>query len=235
LDDQSDEKGDTEMTHIPNEINSLRASILEMWNLVISQIVKSRYALEHLDMDLVNEISVNEKRVDAFELKINMDCENILALYSPVANDLRFVLAVLKTNYNLERVGDYAYNIATLVRDLENPIDPECMVEMGIKAMFDTSLKMLNNTLSAFEKEDSVLAREVFRKDELLDQLKMRSNAVASALIKRKPEETVSILNLLSVIRKLERVGDQTKNMAEELIFYIEAKVLRHGKKETPE
>jgi len=220
------------MTHIPNELQSLRTSIFDMWNLVISQLVKSRYALEHFDKDLVSEISSNEKRVDAYELKLNMDCENILALYNPVANDLRFVLSVLKTNYNLERVGDYAYNIATLVRDLEHPMDADCMAEMGIKDMFDTALRMLNNTLAAFEKEDSQMAREVFRKDEVLDQIKMRSNRVASDLIKRKPDEAINILNLLSVIRKLERVGDQTKNMAEELIFYLEAKVLRHsGKK----
>jgi len=121
------------MTHIPNEIQSLKISIFEMWSLVISQMVKARYALEHFDKDLVSEITSNEKRVDAFELKLNLDCENILALYSPVANDLRFVLSVLKTNYNLERVGDYAYNIATLVRDLEHPIDQECIVEMLIR------------------------------------------------------------------------------------------------------
>lgn len=219
------------MTHIPNELRSLKTSIFDMWNLVISQMVKSRYALEHFDKELVSEITNNEKRVDAFELKLNMDCENILALYSPVANDLRFVLSVLKTNYNLERVGDYANNIACLVRDLEHPIDQECMTEMGIRDMFDTALRMLQNTLSAFEKENSQMAREVFCKDELLDQIKMRSNRVASDLIKRKPDEAINILSLLSVIRKLERVGDQTKNMAEELIFYLEAKVLRHGNK----
>jgi phosphate transport system protein len=221
------------MTHIPNELDSLKSSIFEMWNLVISQLVKSRYALEHFDKDLVSEITNNEKRVDAYELKLNMDCENILALYSPVANDLRFVLSVLRTNYNLERVGDYAFNIATLVKDLEQPIDMQLMVDMGLKEMFDTALRMLQTTLSAFEKEDSKLAREVFRKDELLDRIKMRSNFAASEIIKQKPGETLNILHLLSVIRKLERVGDQTKNMAEELVFYMEAKVLRHAKKKT--
>jgi len=231
LDDHINQKGDPEMTHIPNELQSLKTTAIDMWNLVISQLAKSRFALEHLDKDMVNEITNNEKRVDAYELKINMDCENILALYSPVANDLRFVLSVLKTNYNLERVGDYAYNIATQVRDIDHPIDPECFAEMGIKDMFNTSQRMLQQTLSAFEKEDSKLAREIFRKDELLDQIKMRSNMVAADLIKRKPDESINILSLLSVIRKLERVGDQTKNMAEELIFYTEAKVLRHGEK----
>jgi phosphate transport system protein len=202
-----------------------------MWSLVNSQMVKSRYALEHFDKDLVGEIANNEKRVDAYELKLNMDCEHILALYNPVANDLRLVLSALKTNYNLERVGDYAYNIACLVKDLEHPIDPECMTEMGISEMYDTALKMLTNTLTAFEKEDSNLAREVFRKDELLDKIKNRSNRVAADLILKKPQEAINILSLLSVVRKLERVGDQTKNMAEELIFYLEAKVLRHGQK----
>jgi phosphate transport system protein len=219
------------MTHIPNELAALKSNIIEMGHLVVSQLVKSRFALEHFDKDLVSEITNNEKRVDAYELKLNMDCENILALYSPVANDLRFVLSALKTNYNLERVGDYAYNIASLVRDLEKPMDPECMKEMGINEMFDTALRMLQNTLSAFEKDDSKMAREVFRKDELLDQIKMRSNRVACDLIKQKPDDAINILSLLSVIRKLERVGDQTKNMAEELIFYLEAKVLRHGGK----
>jgi phosphate transport system protein len=219
------------MTHIPNELNTLRSTIFEMWNLVISQLAKARHALEGFDKDLVEEIAFNEKRVDAFELKLNMDCENILALYSPVANDLRFVLSALKTNYNLERVGDYAYNIATVVREMDRPLDPECMKEMEIGTMFDLALKMLQTTLTAFEKEDTTKAREVFRKDEKLDQIKHRSNHVASELIKRKPEEAVNILNLLSVIRKLERVGDQTKNMAEELIFYLEAKVLRHKEK----
>jgi phosphate transport system protein len=224
-----DEKNDS-MTHIPNELNMLKASLMEMGNLVINQLAKSRASLENFDKELVEEIARNERRVDAFELKINMDCENILALFSPVANDLRFVLSSLKTNYNIERIGDYAYNIATIVRDLEHPIDQECMKEMKIPEMFDISLSMLQTMASAFENEDAQKARQTFKKDDILDGIKMRSNMVAAELIKQKPDKTHDILCLLSVIRKLERVGDQTKNMAEELIFYVEAKVLRHAK-----
>jgi len=219
------------MTHIPNELNALRTSLIEMISLVINQLVKSRAALETFDNELVDEIARNERRVDAYELKINLDCENILALFNPVANDLRFVLSALKTNYNLERIGDYAYNISTIVNDLEKPIDPECLKEMRIPEMFDISLKMLQLMSSAFDNEDAQLARQVFKKDVRLDEIKMKSNSTAAELIKRKPEETHTILCLLSVIRKLERVGDQTKNMAEELIFHLEAKVLRHGGK----
>ncbi len=221
------------MTHIPNELNALKTNLIEMGNLVINQLVKSRAALEHFDKELVEEISRNERRVDAYELKINMDCENTLALFSPVANDLRFVLSALKTNYNIERIGDYAYNIATIVRDLKKPIDPSCLKDMRIPEMFDISLTMLQIMSSAFEKEDAQKARQIFKKDDSLDQIKMNSNSVAADLIKQHPEHTHDILCLLSVIRKLERVGDQTKNMAEELIFYLEAKVLRHSKRKT--
>ena len=219
------------MTHIPLELDTLKTSLLEMLSLVTNQIVKSRSALENFDQELVEEIARNERRVDAYELKLNMDCENILALYSPVANDLRFVLSALRANYNLERIGDYAYNISTIIRDLEKPIDPEILKEMRIPQMFDISLKMLQMISSAFENEDSQKARQVFKKDDRLDEIQNKSNHTAADIIKRKPEETMSILSLLSVIRKLERVGDQAKNMAEELIFYVEAKVLRHAKK----
>ena len=218
------------MTHIPNELNALKNSILEMGNLVISQLAKSQVALKSFDKELVEEISRNEKRVDAYELKINMDCENILALFSPVANDLRFVLAALKTNYNLERIGDYAYNISSIVRDLEKPLDPELVKEMRIPEMFETSLNMFQTMIKALEDEDTQKARQVFKKDSRLDEIKGISNQKATELILKDPSRTHDTLCLLSVIRKLERVGDQTKNMAEELIFYMEAKVLRHAK-----
>jgi phosphate transport system protein len=218
------------MTHIPNELNALKNSILEMGNLVLNQLLKSRASLENFDKELVEEIARNERRVDAYELKINMDCENILALFSPVANDLRFVLAALKTNYNLERIGDYAYNISTIVRDLEKPIDPAAIKGMRIPEMFETSLGMFQTMLKALEEEDTQKARQVFKKDERLDQIKSKSNQLATELIRKNPEQTHDILCLLSMIRKLERVGDQTKNMAEELIFHMEAKVLRHAK-----
>ncbi len=221
------------MTHIPNELNALKLSLLEMGNLVINQLVKTKSALESFDQELVEEISRNERRVDAYELKINLDCENILALMSPVANDLRFVLSALRTNYNLERIGDYAYNISILVREIEKPIDAECLMEMRIPEMFNISLKMLQIMYAAMENDDAVQARQVFKKDNKLDEIKMVSNRTAADLIKRKPDEVLTILSLLSVIRKLERVGDQTKNMAEELIFHLEAKVLRHAKRKT--
>ena len=98
---------------------------------------KSKVAVEDCDLNLVNEIKANERRVDAFELKLDMDCENILALFNPVANDLRFVLSAIKINYNLERIGDYANGIARCVRDLKKPFDLETLEQTHITTMFE--------------------------------------------------------------------------------------------------
>jgi phosphate transport system protein len=217
------------MTHLNTELQILKASITEMWGLVISQLEKANEAIDKADHSLIKDIKVNEKRVDAFELKINMDCENILALFNPLANDLRFVLAVLKINYNLERIGDYAHSIAKLVE--ETPFGKGALKETKVKDMFDVSIKMLNEARESFETENIKLLDNIFKKDEKLDKVNKNANSAIADLIRKKPEDIETMLNLLSVIRKLERVGDQTKNIGEEIIFYVEAKVLRHSKK----
>ena len=100
------------MTLLENEIFAVKTEVLSMWGLVESQLKKAKSAIVHFDSDLAREIILKEKRVNAFELKIDRDCENIFALYCPVAIDLRFLLAVLKINNNLERIGDIAEGIA---------------------------------------------------------------------------------------------------------------------------
>lgn len=218
------------MSHLDIEIKNLKTDILEMWNLVIDQISKAQKAVENFDKELVTEILTHEKRVDAFELKINMDCENILALFNPLANDLRFVLAVLKINYNLERIGDYAKSIAKLIKNAESPYNPRCVTEARIYSMFEVSREMLTDALDAFDQESNEKAMSIFEKDSMLDEVNKNANKTIATLIKQDPKDILNLLDLLSVIRKLERVGDQTKNISEEIIFYIEAKQIRHSK-----
>ncbi len=219
------------MTHIEDELQLLKANLVEMWNLVIVQLTNSREALEKFDKELVPEILAIEKRVDTFELKIDLDCENILACFNPVANDLRFVLAVLKINYNLERIGDYANTIGKIVHESESPFNEEELKESQVLSMFETTEIMLREALDAFVKEDTRESRRIFKQDVKVDKVNKNVNTIIADLISRKPDDIKNYLNLLSVIRKLERVGDQAKNIAEEIIFYIEAKVIRHKKK----
>jgi phosphate transport system protein len=219
------------MTHLDLELKQLRSDIIEMWNLVITQLYKSQEAFERFDKDLAHEVTSNEKRVDAFELKLSMDCENILALFNPVANDLRFVLAVLAINFDLERIGDYARSIAKMVAESKSEFSKDSIEKSKIPDMYAVAIKMITDTLEAFEKEDNQKVRTVFKRDDELDKVNKNANEIVASLIKQYPDEVINHLNLLSIIRKLERMGDQTKAIAEEIVFYIEAKVLRHKKK----
>jgi len=218
-------------THIDIELKILRTDIIYMWNLVINQLTKTRKAVEEFDKGLATEIAATEKRIDAYELKIDMDCENILALFNPLANELRFVLAVLKINYNLERIGDFAWGIAKIIRDKDHPFSSEAVTKTQLLMLFDTSIEMLSEALAAFESEDNQLARSIFTKDATLDEANRNAIGNITELIRQFPDDIQDHLNLLIVIRKLERAGDHTKNICEEIIFYLEAKILRHRKK----
>ena len=217
--------------HIDIELKILKTDIIYMWNLVINQLTKTRKAVEEFDKGLATEIAGTEKRIDAYELKVDMDCENILALFNPLANELRFVLAALKINYNLERIGDFAWSIAKIVRDKDRPFASEALIKTKLLLLFDTSIEMLSEALVAFESEDNQLAMSIFSKDVTLDEANREAINNITELISHFPGEVKDLLNLLIVIRKLERAGDHTKNICEEIIFYLEAKILRHKKK----
>jgi len=216
------------MTHLESELQHLKVGIMEMWAIVISQIEKSKTALLKVDKDMAREIKITEKRVDSYELKIDTDCENILALYAPVAIDLRFVLSVLKINYNLERIGDYADGIAQIIEGLDKPFKTEHFKETKILEMFDICVSIMSDTLLAFEKEDSQLGRSILKRDEELDKINETAHIAVGELIINMPDYAHHSLALFSIIRKLERAGDHTQNIAEELIFFMEAKVLKH-------
>jgi phosphate transport system protein len=218
------------MTHLDTELRQLKTDTVEMWNLVISQMTKAKESVEKYDQQLANEIHINEKRVDAFELKLNMDCEHILALFNPVAVDLRFVLAVLKINYNLERIGDYANGISHIIMDAKAPFSDELIKATKVLELFDTGNSMISEALESFEKEDKHIVNEIFLKDKKLDEVNSQANSIVADCIRKNPNCVDQSLQLLSIIRKLERVGDQTLNIAEEIIFFIEAKVLKHSK-----
>jgi phosphate transport system protein len=216
------------MSHLDIEIKRLKEEAVEMFDLVNSQMSKGRNALLHFDEALAREVNFNEKRVNALELKIDKDCENIFALMSPVAIDLRFVLAVLKINSNLERVGDIADGIAKYVVESEKPFEKDLLEVSRLMEMYDMAIEMISDVQRAFDLEDASLARNTFKKDDLLDEINANANETIEEYIKQHPDKIAPCLHIISTIRKLERTGDQVKNVAEEIIFYIEAKVLKH-------
>jgi phosphate transport system protein len=217
------------MSHLDSELKYLKEELIDMHRLVRLQVSKCKDALIGFDNDLAREVLSTEKRVNALELKIDRDCENILALFNPVAIDLRFVLAALKINSNLERIGDNAESIARYVMDVTDPFPAEFIKSYEIAEMADIALSMLDDAIQALEKEDTSAARKIFLKDDTLDAINRKATDTTILLLENKSKSPLHFLNLMSIVRKIERIGDQTKNISEEIIFYIEAKVLRHG------
>jgi len=218
------------MTHLDTNLKQLKTDLVQMWTLVSSQMELARLALINGDTDLAREVKANEKMVDAFELKIDMDCENIIMLQNPVAVDLRFLLSVLKINYNLERIGDYAHAIAKTAERSEKEWPSEMMEKMHMPEMFFVAQSMIQESLQAFEKADRKIIKGLFGKDEKLDKLNNEVHPIICSLVKEKPEDTGMLLDAFSIIRKLERAGDHITNIAEELLFYFDAIIVKHNK-----
>ncbi len=215
---------------IESELVLLKKEIDEMWTLVYNQLDRAGDAVLTLDRELAQQVLVRERRVNAFELKIDSDVEDIIALYNPVAIDLRFVLAMLKINTNLERLGDFAEGIARSALNCHEPaLDTELVKQLRLEEMIAQVLSMLELAKQALQEESQELATAVFAKDNMLDEINAEATAILADYISRHPESALSCLNLVSVFRKLERSGDHITNIAEEIVFFIDAKVLKHS------
>jgi phosphate transport system protein len=218
------------MSHLDTNLSQLKDDLIQMWTLVGNQMEKARLALINGDKDLAREVRAKEKMVDAFELKIDMDCENIIMLQNPVAIDLRFLLSVLKINYNLERIGDYANAIAKSVEKSEKDWPDDIIEQTHIPEMFFIAQSMIMDSLGAFEKADRKLIKTLFGLDEKLDKYNDEVIEIMHHLIREKSDDIPMLLDTFSIIRKLERAGDHIKNIAEELIFYFDAIIVKHSK-----
>ena len=209
----------------------LNESGAEMLAICTSQLEKAKDAFINHDSDLAEEVIHTETRVNALDLRIEKNCEKFLALYNPVAIDLRFIMAIRKINFDLERIADHAYSISKYVVDKDQKISPQLLDVLQFQKMYDTISNMLENIAEAYDNKDVKTARKVFKKDKVLDKINDASFTILESEIKKEPKITSEALIVFSVIKKMERVGDLIKNIAEEIIFYIDADVLKHKKK----
>lgn len=219
---------------IESELGDLREEVNEMWTLVYNQLSRAGKSALTFDRELAQQVIVREKRVNAFELKIDCDAEDAIALYNPVAIDLRFVLAMLKINTNLERLGDFAEGIARFVVHCDKEeLDKELLRELRLEEMVKQVLCMLDTAKRALNEESIELAVSVFGKDNLLDEINANVSNVLTTYLEAHKGDIRMCLDLASVFRKLERSGDHITNLAEEIVFYIDTEVLKHqGKTE---
>src|SRR5690554_1429597 len=219
----------TSMKHNEQELLYLREEINQMWKLVISQVTKTKLALLNNDVELALEIIKLEKRVDGIELKIDSSCEHYIALYSPVAIDLRFVLSIMKISITLERIADYAAGVAHYVTEKDCHAFTSKMKEtLEIERMFDLLLNMLTDSLTAFNTENTKSAGKILSKDKEVNKIFNKAFDILLEQLKKENKDIGCGLNTIMAIRKLERIGDHCSNIVEEIVFFVEAKVLKH-------
>ena len=218
------------MKHTENELVTLKNEICEMWELVLSQLEKSKQAFFERNIELAREIVSREKRINAFELKIDCDCENYIALYSPVAIDLRLILSSIKICGTLERIGDFCEGIARFVIDDDcHSIDSKIIDDLQLDKMFDILIGMLSDCFDAFESEKTSMCGKILSMDNDIDTIYLDALNIFTEYLQKNPPLIRCGLKIYVLMRKLERIGDHCTNIVEDIVFYIDAKVLKHS------
>lgn len=217
------------MKHSEQELVILKEEVIEMWKFVIAQIEKSKKALLNDDIELAREIVCREKRVDLYELKIESDCENHIALYAPVAIDLRLVLSLLKITSSLERIGDFAEGIARNVISEHTLMNNLQIIEdLKVEKMFDLVIGMLTDAFALFNAAKTDVYGKILCKDDDVDAIYKDSFNILTQYLLNNPLMIRSGLEMILMVRKLERIGDYCSNLVEDVVFYVDAKVLKH-------
>jgi phosphate transport system protein len=218
--------------HIHRQIDGLKQKILYVGTLVEEAIAKAISALINRDGVLAEKIIANDSVIDRMEVEVEEECLKILALYQPVAADLRFVVATLKINNDLERMGDLAKNIAKRAAFISkaDPID----VPIDFRTMAMQAQHMVKQSLDALVNADANLARQVRIEDDVVDDSRQRIRQQVLQGIRRSPEKTEYLLKFNSVSKHLERLADMATNVAEDVIYMVEGEIVRHRASELP-
>jgi len=219
------------MNHFDKELNQVRADILEMWEMTVTQLDKAKEALVRNDKELCREVRKTDKKVNKMELTIDKQIETIIATHNPVAVDLRFLISMMKINSNLERIGDSTKGVAKIIRNSEAAFDKGLVDATEVLLMIEEAYDMNHDLLEAFRNGDLGTAMSMFQRDKMLDETNQKSKSIIVEYLAAHPEMASHGLDIREIIIKLERIGDQCCNIAEEIVFYLEAQVLKHSKK----
>ena len=212
--------------HIEHQIAQLKNSILQFGTIVEESISRSNTALFKRDVELAQKVVANDTEIDRLEVELEEECLKVLALYQPVAADLRFVVAVLKINNDLERIGDLASNIAKTVSQLT--ITGPFELPEEISSMAKQVEEMVKNSLDAVVKADPDLARQVRKEDDIVDAGRHTVRKLVIQQIKKDPEKVEGLLQINSISKHLERIADMATNIAEDVIYMVEGEIVRH-------
>jgi len=216
--------------HLQREIENLKKKLLALGAKVETSVREATLSIEKLDADLAQKIIDNDINIDNTEVEIEEDCLKILALHQPVAVDLRFIVAVLKINNDLERIGDLAVNIAERAVFLAG--QSKVNISIDLVDMAHNAQSMLKKSIDALINHDAQLAHKVCVSDDIVDQMNRQMYLKVQEAILKNPEQITPLIHLLSASRHLERIADHTTNIAEDVIYMIEGQIVRHRTEE---
>jgi len=211
-----------------NELLTLRRHLLSMGASVEARVAEAVRALFTRDFDLARGIRMADDEIDAMDLDIEKEALRLLALTQPVAMDLRFILAAMRINTDLERVADLAKSIAK--RELASGDHPSAPMPDALREMAERSQRMLSDVLSAMSNNDAAMCETIRKADDQVDDLLKEIFRWAQQEIPDNVDAAPAVINILSIARKLERIADMATNIAEDVIFMTKGDVVRHGR-----
>ena len=214
--------------HFERETEKLKKNILSLSALVEETVWQAVKSVKERDASLASWVINIDSEIDQREVDIEEECLKVLALYQPVAQDLRFIVAVLKINQELERIGDATVNIAERSRMLAK--EERIPIPFDFATMADSVQNMLRRSLDSLVNLDSKLAYAVIQSDEQVDTLNREMYDRVTAALREHPDRADSLIHLLGVARHLERIGDYACNIGEDVIYMIEGRIIRHTK-----
>ena len=215
-------------TQFDSELSAVSTRVMEMGGLVESQIHQAIFALSQFSVEVANQVSATESRVNAMEVDIDSELSSIIARRQPTARDLRLLMAISKTTANLERVGDEAEKIARMVRAIIQSGGPRSLPANELRVAADMASCLLRKALDAFARLDTAAAVAILKEDDLIDE---EFNGFVRKLVTYMMEDPRMIspsLDLLFMAKALERIGDHAKNIAEFIIYVVKGADVRH-------
>jgi phosphate transport system protein len=214
--------------HLQREIESLKKRLLQLAAIVEEDVMRAVLSLEKKEMALAQRVANEDKIVDKAEIEVEEECLKILALHQPVAGDLRFIIAALKIDNDLERIGDLAVNIAERSLALAAKPDFEFISNFQIRIMCEKAVRMLKLCLDSFIALDAKQAISVCAADDEIDNYHREMYDKIKEGIARNPNKIDEYLQVLSISRYLERIADHATNIAEDVIYMIQGDIVRH-------
>ncbi|MDO3377733.1 phosphate signaling complex protein PhoU [Geoalkalibacter halelectricus] len=209
------------------ELDKVKKGLLELCAMVEDSVAKAIQSVERMDVELAREVIAGDDDIDAREVELDEECFKIIALYQPVAVDLRFLVAVMKFNNDLERIADLAANIAERAVALAE-ISGVAAAPFDFSEMAHKAQGMLKKSLDALVNLDVDTARRVICMDDEVDALHSNNFQLVKDEIRRRPEHIDALLQYVTVSRHVERIADLSTNIAEEVIYIVEGDIVRH-------